>query len=620
MTPTPWLVSSRACLSIPKLSYRQILTKTFSFLILHTWVIICYGQIPRVSVKEYDEYILTHLLVPAGPIPTAFDPNGVYPYMSYSETSDRPVPKKYHFIVVENDHVKATICPDLGGKVYSLIHKPSGKEVLYVPDVIRYTRILPRFYFIAGGIEVSFPISHSPTQNETVLFKIDKTKDRIYVSCGERELRFGLQWSVEYSLGINDNFLTQRVLFYNPGNSACPWMSWSNAALPSAPDTKYDFPKGRVLSHSSKIDTIDWEKQGPKTESDIKEMTGYFWRTKDVNAFGAFTPSIGTGLYHIADEKIAGGIKLWSYGTGDDSSWAVLSTARHQTYIEIQGGPIGDQSIKLEMQPKQTRWHVEYWFPADKEIDIRKMTTPSPVLRAVDQIPLFSWARKQELAPWINLVNDNRNKTTIIPPAIDQNNWPPSGIENLDEPFKTAINYSTGTNKESWKFYYGTWLAGRGNSDEAIKILSQTNIGISKALLGRLLKLKGDLAGSKQAYEAIKENWLLIHPQVVIERDKLLRALGPPYLKEREAWLAKVAALKDEWVIERRVQLLIDKGEYAKAKDLLLSTTFQKVHQTYTRTGLWMQISEKLNIPFEPIPLQLGEDRLARFGAYREFE
>jgi hypothetical protein len=273
------------------------------------------------------------------------------------------------------------------------------------------------------------------------------------------------------------------------------------------------------------------------------------------------------------------------------------------------------------MQPNQTRWHVEYWFPTDKEMDIRKMNSPTPILRPVIQIPLFGWARKSEVLPWINLVEAMKKKSKPFgPPAVDQNNWPPSGIENLDEPFKMAINNSTGTNKESWKFYYGTWLAGRGNSDEAIKILSQTNIGISKALLARLLKLQGDLAGSKQAYEAIKENWLQIHPQVVIERDKVLRALGPSYLKEREAWLAKVAALKDEWVIERRVQLLIDKGDYAKAKDLLLSTTFQKVHQTYTRTGLWIQISEKLNIPFEPIPPQLGEDRLARFGAYREFE
>jgi len=78
--------------------------------------------------------------------------------------------------------------------------------------------------------------------------------------------------------------------------------------------------------------------------------------------------------------------------------------------------------------------------------------------------------------------------------------------------------------------------------------------------------------------------------------------------------------LKDEWITERKVQLLIDKGEVQKAKDLLLSTSFQKVHQTYTRTGLWKQITDKLQIPFLPIPRQLGEDQLANFGAYREYE
>src|SRR6266853_3394539 len=198
----------------------------------------------KITSVEYDEYLLTHELVPAGPVPTAFDPNGVYPYLSYVETSNRPVPKKYHFIVLENAQIKITICPDLGGKVLSMIHKPSGKEVLYVPDVIRYTRILPRFYFVAGGIEVSFPISHSPTQNESVLYKIHRTRQRVYVTCGERELRFGMQWSVEYSLGGDDDFLTQRAIFHNPGSSPHPWMSWSNAAVPSGPDTEFHFPSG----------------------------------------------------------------------------------------------------------------------------------------------------------------------------------------------------------------------------------------------------------------------------------------------------------------------------------------------------------------------------------------
>jgi hypothetical protein len=578
--------------------------------------------IGKVVCTEYEDYLLTHQLTPFGPVPTAFDPNGVYPYVSYAETSNRPVLKKYRFIVLENDHVKITICPDLGGKVTSMIHKPSGKEVLYVPDVVRYTRILPRFYFVAGGIEVSFPISHSPTQNESVLYKIDRTKKRIYVTCGERELRFGMQWSVEYSLGDDDNFLTQRVIFYNPGTSAYPWMSWSNAALPSAPDTKYDFPKGKVLSHSSKIDTIDWVKEGPKTEADIKEMTGYFWKTKDANAFGVYTPSFGTGLYHIADEKIAPGIKLWSYGRGDDSAWSVLSTAKHQTYLEMQGGPIGDQSIKLELQPKQTRWHVEYWIPTDKPLDIYSLKVPEVNLRSTKEIPLFQWARANEVKVWQQLVNAYQTKNKLPdPPAIDQNLWAPSGMENLDAAFKWAINHTSYGKADLWKFYYGTWLAGRNEKENAIHILSESSLGIAKALLARVLKLNGNNKEAVTAIESIKEPWLQLHPQVVIERDKIQRSSGVKNsIAEREKWLSKVDALKDEWIIERRVQLLIDKDEAQQAKELLLSVPFQKVHQTYTRTGLWKQICEKLNIPFLPVPKQLGEDRLAHFGAYREYE
>ncbi len=591
----------------------------FAFVLLISSTSI--AQSSSLKVSEYNEYILTHELTPAGPIPTAYDPNGVYPYISYVETSNRPVPKKYKFIQLENGLVKVKICPDLGGKITSIVHKPSGKEVLYVPDVIRYTRILPRFYFVAGGIEVSFPISHSPTQNETVLYRVDKTSDRFYVTCGERELRFGMQWSVEYSLGASDNFVTERVVFFNPGTQAYPWMSWSNAALPSASDTRFNFPKGNVLSHSSKIDTIDWQKQGPRTETDIKEMTGYFWKTKDANAFGAFTPSLGTGLYHIADDKIASGIKLWSYGRGNDSSWSTLSTAKHETYLEIQGGPIGDQSIKLEMQPRQKRWHVEYWIPVDRELDIYSLKVPNNTLRPLEQVPLFSWARKNEVDVWSLLLNAEKKKTNPpAAPAIDQMNWAPSGMEDLDPAFKYAISKSTSQNAELWKFYYGSWLAGRGKNEQAIHMLRFCKLGIAKPLLARMLKMQGDLQDAKKAYDEIQETWLQLHPQVLIERDKALRALGTSTIPERDKWLEKVGALKDEWIIERKIQLLIDQRKFGEAKDLLLSTPFQKVHQTYTRTGLWKQITEKLNLPFYPIPSSLGEDQLATFGAYREYE
>ena len=273
------------------------------------------------------------------------------------------------------------------------------------------------------------------------------------------------------------------------------------------------------------------------------------------------------------------------------------------------------------MQPKQKRWHVEYWIPTDKELNIYSLKVPDVKLRSTSEIPLFQWARKTEVKVWEDLQNAYRAKSKLPgPPPIDENCWAPSGMENLDAAFKWAINNTTGERSDLWKFYYGTWLAGRDRTADAIKVLSATKVGVAKALLARLLKAKGDMNGAKEAFESITEKWLQIDPQIVIERDKVLRNLGSQNIPEREQWLSKVDALKDEWIIERKVQLLIDKDEPQKAKDLLLSTPFQKVHQTYTRTNLWMQICDKLKIPFYPIPKELGEDQLARFGAYREYE
>jgi hypothetical protein len=574
-----------------------------------------------VTAFEYQDNVLTHSVVACGPVPTALDPDGLYPYVSYCETANRPVPQRYTFVVIESKHVRVTICPDLGGKVTSLIHKASGKEVLYTPQVVRPTRILPRFYFVAGGIEVSFPISHSPSQNEKVLYRMDRMDDRIYVTCGERELHFGMQWSVEYSLGSEDTFLTERVVLHNPGTARYPWMSWSNAALPSAPDTEFHFPRGKVLSHSSRLETIDWPDGVPKREADISEMTGLFWMSRTVNAFGAFTPSFGMGLYHVAEVASAPGIKLWSYGVGKDRSWAVLSTASEEPYIEIQGGPIRDQSVKLELEPGETRSHVEYWIPSDKALDIYSLKLPQITLRPVPDVPLFGWARTEETRVWDQVVRSCGGKRRLpSPPAAQESLWPPSGMENLDSAFQWAIKNCKAKDSDLWKFHYGTWLTGRNKTDSAIQILADCQTGVAKALLARIYRRKLEFEKAAEALEAIKEAWVQLHPQVVIERDEVLRALGTPALAERQRWLDSVAALTDEGITERRVQLLIDQGNPQSARDLLLSTSFQKVHQSYTRTDLWRQICEILGEPFEPIPGSLGEDRLARFGAYREYE
>jgi len=193
-------------------------------------------------------------------------------------------------------------------------------------------------------------------------------------------------------------------------------------------------------------------------------------------------------------------------------------------------------------------------------------------------------------------------------------------MDDLAPAFEWASKNTEPDKPALWRFYNGAWLAGRGDTEAAVRVLSTSDVGVAKALLAGLLASTDDWAGAARAFGEIRERWLRLHPQIVVERDIVLRHLGPRTLPERERWLNSVNALPDEWLAEREVQLLIDKSEIQPAKKLLLSTRFQKVHQTYTRTALWMEICKNLKEPCRPVPQSLGEDRLASFGAYREFK
>lgn len=575
------------------------------------------------EIREYEETLLSHPLVPAGPIPTAYDPDGVYPYESFCETARRPVLRNVRMIAMENDRLRVVVCPDLGGRVHSLFLKDCGKEVLFVSPALRPVRILPRQCFIGGGIEVSFPISHSPVQMAAVLSQTAEENGRLYIWCGERELRFGMHWTVEYSLGERDEFLTQRTLFFNPTAIAHPWMAWANAGVPARPDTEFHFPGGPVLSHGDTVGVIDWAKDGPQRQSDVRRMTGYFWREPDCCAFGAFTPSLGCGLYHVADPVSTPGIKLWSDGVGPDEAWVSQWTIDGQQCLEIQAGPLRDQSIKALLQPGEQQSHVEFWWPTEQPLDIHKIPLPTPQLIPLERVPLFPWAREIEVAVWDQVIFAHQEKAQKkLPPAPDVTAgpcWAPSGIDDLGNALRWAA--AVGSQKPAWLAQLGFWLAGREEIDAALEALLQSGNDPALALAGRLYRrCKNDAGASAECFRRIQSEVFALHPQVSVERDLTLTRLGSAAFAEREKWLGKSAALQDDGLIERRVALLVEQGNFTAAKILLEGHRFQLVHQRYARTRLWKTIQEGLSLPTDRPQRSLGEDDLAEFGAYREYQ
>ncbi|AZN43240.1 DUF5107 domain-containing protein [Paenibacillus albus] len=620
------------------------------------------------KLTEWQETLLYHPVVPSGPVPTVCDSEGIYPYESFFETAERPVLRKFRMIAIENEWMKVTVCPDLGGKIHSIFLKTSGKEILFDAGAVRPVRILPRMAFISGGIEVSFPIAHTPVQIEAVHVQARQIGDRLYIWCGEREVRYGMHWTVEYSLGEHDRYLTQRATFVNKTSEAHAWMSWSNAALSARLDSQFHFPAGRVLRHADILEEIEWSRERGYELADFDRMQGFFWKSADCNAFGMFTPSLGSGLYHIADPAETPGIKLWLYGLGKHEEWAHSTAIRRESYVEIQAGPLLEQADNKKLQPGARHMHTEFWIPSAEPLEIRELELPAPQLIPIEEVPLFDWAPRASTAPWLALAAAYASREAgalASPPAAEDCIWPPPCMEQLGEALLWAANASgasvgmsecdgdgagfgapvgagsAGTigsgvsgaansaaceeHGQLWRYYYAVWLAGRGSLDEAIAALAAVELDCGYALLGRLLRVsRQDYAGSRTAYAQIRAKAWSLHPQLFFERDVTLAHFGAEAYEEREYWFAQVDSLQDDALVERRASFSLDRGAVAEARAILEHHAFGKVHQRYDRSQLWQRLAAASGQPAggvsEDVLARLGEDDLAVYGAYRVSE
>jgi hypothetical protein len=83
---------------------------------------------------------------------------------------------------------------------------------------------------------------------------------------------------------------------------------------------------------------------------------------------------------------------------------------------------------------------------------------------------------------------------------------------------------------------------------------------------------------------------------------------------ERVALLARAG--QQRFIIERRADLALALGQPAETLRLLAETPWPREHQRYTRSDLWKAAKATLGETNAELPAFLGEDNLARFGAY----
>ena len=84
-----------------------------------------------------------------------------YPYTLRKQITDQRAEHRWRAIYLENEYLKCSVLPDLGGHIYTCADKISGQPMFYANPSIKKARIGYRGAWAAFGVEFNFPVSHN---------------------------------------------------------------------------------------------------------------------------------------------------------------------------------------------------------------------------------------------------------------------------------------------------------------------------------------------------------------------------------------------------------------------------------------------------------------------------
>ncbi|RAN74873.1 hypothetical protein B5P43_27670 [Bacillus sp. SRB_336] len=174
----------------------------------------------------------------------------IYPYPLQDAYTRETSATELTAVVLENEHLKATFLPQLGGRLWQLTDKDAGKELLHTGDRIQFANLALRNAWFAGGIEWNIGTrGHSPTTCAPLHTAIVHTPEgqevlRMWEFDRLREVVFHIDaW---LPAGSKVQFTAVRIR--NPNDHAVPMYWWSNAAIPMTPETRVIAPAARAYA------------------------------------------------------------------------------------------------------------------------------------------------------------------------------------------------------------------------------------------------------------------------------------------------------------------------------------------------------------------------------------
>lgn len=317
-----------------------------------------------------------------------------YPVLHWGNYGNLPPAKSdkaYTRLTLENDWLRVSLLPELGGRVYEMIFKPTGNNELYKNPVIKPTQWGPPeqgWWLAVGGLEWGLPVEEHGYESALAWsYAISRSSEGAGVTLRDSAAPDRLRASVEVFLPNDRAVLIIRPKIENARNTDLNFKWWSNAMLapgPSntaGPELRFIFPIDAVTVHSTNDDRlpghgspgptgptewiawpiyngVDWSRLG-----NFDEWFGFFGRPRAQQDFaGVYDTALDEGVARIFPHSIATGIKGfamgWLHPIGS-SQW----TDDGSTYVELHGGLAPTFWDSAHLNASQSIQWEETWYP-----------------------------------------------------------------------------------------------------------------------------------------------------------------------------------------------------------------------------------------------------------------
>jgi len=287
----------------------------------------------------------------------------VLPHRLQDEYSRRRQVRALDALVIENEFLKATFLPNVGGKLASLIHKPVGRELLHRNPVFQPANLALRNAWTSGGIEWNSvqPGHHYLTCSPVFCAQVTGPDGTPCLRIYEWDRVKGFFWQVDFWLPSDSQFLYARTRIVNPHPYEIAMYWWTNMAVDEREDVRVLVPAETALCHRytgklevaplPRVDSRDltYSTQSPHSADFFSRIPE--GRRRWIAALGAD----GTGFFETSTDRLRGR-KLFCWGMGSGGRrWQEYLAAAGCAYIEIQAGLTRTQMECLPMPP-ETEW------------------------------------------------------------------------------------------------------------------------------------------------------------------------------------------------------------------------------------------------------------------------